>query len=234
MPHSKTTKNPINNIVGSYELFDGKKVERYLAIPYAHPPIGNLRFRKPVPLIRPFLEPIVANKWPNACQQPPTHVIDLGFQNSKLSEDCLYLNVWARPYTNTLKPVMVYIHGGAFKTWSSSEILLDGLAFVAIGDVVLVTINYRLGAFAYLNGGTPDMPGNLAIHDQIMALEWINSNIAVFSGDPRRITVFGHSSGSSSVGVLLLSPLTKKLFRNAIMMSDSPLKRTKLTILGSK
>ena len=216
-------------ILGSIEDFEGHQVERYLGIPFAQPPIGQLRFQKPAKLIQSLNVVLNATKWPNSCLQSNPFLELLKYKSSIISEDCLYLNVWKPVVSDqaktksSLKPVLVYIYGGSFYIGSSSQLIYNGLPLAALGQVVMVTLNYRLGALGFVNGGHRDTPGNLAIHDQLAALNWIKDNIENFGGDPSRVTVFGESAGSISVGVLLFSPLAKDLFTNAILMSGSPM-----------
>lgn len=117
---------------------------------------------------------------------------------------------------------MVFIHGGAYETGSIFSLVYDGTYIAAVGDVIMVTINYRLGAFGFLFADTDDVQGNAGIYDQLLALKWVNENIEQFGGDPNKITLFGESAGSMSTGILLLSPLAKGLFQRAIMQSGSP------------
>ncbi|OTF69847.1 hypothetical protein BLA29_006798, partial [Euroglyphus maynei] len=143
----------------------------------------------------------------------------------KHSEDCLYLNVF-QPVNGDgkLKPVMVWIYGGGFSLGSIdgvASILYDGSVIAALGDVVLVEMNYRLGPFGFLYSGTDKAPGNQGIHDQLMALRWVHDNIDRFGGDPNRVTIFGESAGSFAVSMLIMSPLAKGLFQRAIMQSGA-------------
>ena len=142
-----------------------------------------------------------------------------------MDEDCLYLNIWTPDVSTDKKlPVAFYIHGGAFLNGFGSEIEFDGEAFARRG-VILVTINYRLGAFGFfahpgLKQEDPDgCCGNYGIYDQIAALQWVRDNIANFGGDPDKITIFGQSAGAMSVQTLLSSPLTKGMIAGAILQS---------------
>jgi para-nitrobenzyl esterase len=141
------------------------------------------------------------------------------------SEDCLYLNVWT-PSTEGRRPVMVWIHGGAFVIGAGSQDSYSGEALARRGDVVVVTINYRLGVFGFLHGKTlcgDTLPstGNEAILDQVAALRWVRDEIAAFGGDPDNVTVFGESAGSMSIAAILGMPEAGGLFRRAIMQSGS-------------
>ncbi|KAI1301724.1 Acetylcholinesterase-1 [Halotydeus destructor] len=219
-----TVQLPLGHVTGTLQTFQGKPVNTYLGIPFAQPPVGQLRFQKPLPLTRAYGN-WSATKWPNSCIQKSPYVTLLKYQSVVFSEDCLYLNIWSprSESPEVRKPVMVYIYGGAFYMGSSSEEVLNALPLSALGDIVVVTFNYRLGALGFLYGGTDQLPGNLAFYDQILALEWVQQNIGAFGGDPNKVTISGESAGSISVGTLLLSPMAEHLFSGAILMSGSPL-----------
>ena len=144
-----------------------------------------------------------------------------GFGRANYSEDCLYLNVYVPAQNDSLNPtteypVMVYIHGGAFT--SGTALLSPGLVLPTYG-VVLVTIQYRLGPFGFLSTRDSNSPGNYGMLDQVLALKWVNENIKNFGGDPNKVTIFGFSAGGASVGLHLLSPLSKGFFHGAISES---------------
>ncbi|XP_054166210.1 cholinesterase 1-like [Oppia nitens] len=208
-------------INGRTQSYNGTEVEVYLGIPYAKPPVGELRFRRPVPATK-WSQPLDAYQWPAPCQQGPVGLMFM--HNKNVSEDCLYLNVFnSKSSVNNSRKlaVMVWIHGGGFVIGSSGERVYNPLLLAKQGDVIVVTINYRLGMLGMLNGGTDEAPGNMFVWDQIQALEWIQKNIDKFGGDPNRVTIFGESAGSVSVSALILSPKSRNLFQNAIMMSGS-------------
>nr|XP_022909379.1 esterase B1-like [Onthophagus taurus] len=195
--------------------FLGTNFFSFQGIPYAKPPIGNLRFQLP-------------EKWEswegvkNATQtKPGCYSVDFFSGNITGSEDCLYLNVYTPEITTNLKPVMVFIHAGAFLAGSGSTILY-GPEYLISQNIVLVTLNYRVGALGFLSL-EPDLPGNVGLMDQIMALKWVRENISDFGGNPRNITLFGHSAGAASVHYLLLSPKSEGLFHKAIIQSGSAL-----------
>ncbi|KAH9495503.1 Liver carboxylesterase 1 [Bulinus truncatus] len=193
-------------------------VRVYMGVPFAKPPIGNLRFKEPQPPDN-WTVTRDATLPSSDCMQVLTFG-PLGQQN--VSEDCLYLNVYS-PFSEanrTLKPVMVWIFGGGFN--SGSATVYDGTA-LARKDVVLVTFNYRLDAFGFLSTEDDILPGNFGLHDQIFALKWVKENIASFGGDPNQVTLFGESAGGCSVSILTLSPLAKGLFKRVIMESGSAL-----------
>ncbi|RUS84139.1 hypothetical protein EGW08_008113 [Elysia chlorotica] len=190
-------------------------VLRYLGVPFAKPPTGDLRFEPPVP---PELWPGVRDAFSVSaqCWQPQFAALA---NNLTMSEDCLYLNVYtpSRESSAGLLPVMVWIHGGGYFLGSGST--YNGTRLARQGGVVVVTVNYRLGVFGFLSTEDSAMPGNYGLLDQIHALKWVRDNIASFGGDPNSVTVFGQSAGASSVSLLILSPLAKGLFQRAIMES---------------
>jgi para-nitrobenzyl esterase len=188
----------------------------FLGVPYAEPPIGPLRFEPPVPAVA---KPRDATAYGATSPQSPSDG-PLGELYKNLiipGDDYLNLNVWT-PSTTGSVPVMVFIHGGSFVTGSGSVGIYNGTAFARHG-VVLVTINYRLGAdgFAWFGDG----PANLGMLDQIAALEWVRDNIAGFGGDPSNVTVFGESAGAMSIGALLAMPAARGLFHRAILESGA-------------
>ena len=161
--------------------------------------------------------------------QAPNEVLQSLFGRARkqppLDEDCLYLNVWTPALDGARRPVMVWIHGGGFVIGAGSEPLYEGSA-LASRDVVLVTINYRLGALGFLYD--PDFAGapgeacaNFGLLDQIAALRWVRDEIAAFGGDPDNVTVFGESAGAMSIGTLMGSPLAAGLFHKAILQSGA-------------
>ena len=150
----------------------------------------------------------------------------IGTVSAAQSEDCLYLNVWTPALDARRRPVMVFIHGGAFLMGSGSTMLYNGSRLVGRGDVVVVTLNYRLGALGSLDlrallPDANDAATNLGLRDQIAALTWVRENIAAFGGDPECVTVFGESAGAMSIGTLLGVPAARGLFRRAILQSGA-------------
>lgn len=202
---------------------------RFLGIPYAQPPIGALRFRAPEPP-EPWSGLRSAREYgPSAPQIGPVNRIIrglIGAAGSRQSQDCLYLNVWTPKCDGARRPVMVWIHGGAFILGSGSTSLYSGEQLATRGDVVVVTINYRLGALGFLCWKDlcvgPDVPPtNLGLRDQLAALEWVRANIERFGGDPENVTVFGESAGAMSIGTLLGVPAARGLFHKAILQSGA-------------
>ncbi|CAG2109839.1 unnamed protein product [Medioppia subpectinata] len=210
-------------IIGKCETHNNKRVDVFVGIPYAEPPVGRFRFKRPVPALK-WSQPLNATKWPNPCYQLPLLITSM--TNTNFSEDCLYLNIWSPNSSQSddnLKAVMFFIHSGSFLYGTASDRHIDGIALSATGDVVVVTINYRLNAFGFFYTGTDDSPGNMGLFDQSLALEWVNDNIRYFGGDPNRVTVFGESSGAWATSLHIISPINQNLFKNAILMSGAAL-----------
>jgi para-nitrobenzyl esterase len=201
-------------------------IQSFKGIPFAHAPTGELRWAPPrTP--EPWAETRDAVEHGPAAPQAQSPVSALmGLTLTNTSEDCLFLNVWTRASDGGKRPVMVFIHGGAFVIGAGSQPLYDGSHLAQRGDVVVVTVNYRLGALGFLrlveptSGGLASS-GNEAILDQIAALEWVRDEIAAFGGDPGNVTVFGESAGAISISGLLTSGRAKALFRRAILQSGS-------------
>ncbi|GBM67631.1 Acetylcholinesterase-1 [Araneus ventricosus] len=205
---------PSGPIQGTSENVHGFPIQGILSIPYAEPPLGSQRFLKPKP-VKPWTKTLKATKLPPACIQN----MDLPEQ----SEDCLYLNIYAPIYAikGSNLAVLFWIHGGAFVFGSSRDDIYNASALVLHGNVIVVTINYRLGVFGFLTSNTTDAPGNVGMYDMFTALQWVNRNIESFGGDKERITLIGESAGSMSISLFCVSPLTKGLFSKAIMESGS-------------
>jgi para-nitrobenzyl esterase len=199
-------------------------VATFKGIPFARPPVGSLRWRLPEPA-EPWAGVRDATLFAPTCPQAPTQLETLmGMAVGEQSEDCLYLNVWTPACDDARRPVMVWIHGGAFVLGAGSHGVYDGTGLAELGAVV-VTINYRLGAFGFLalelaNEGAPGS-GAEGIADQILALDWVRRNIARFGGDPANVTIFGESAGGMSVAALLASPAARGLFHKAIAQSGA-------------
>nr|XP_008103825.1 PREDICTED: cholinesterase [Anolis carolinensis] len=197
-------------------------VRAYLGIPYAKPALGKLRFQKPLPH-QPWSQILEATNFGNACPQlliaPDAKLWN---PNRPLSEDCLFLNIWVpHPQPSEPIPILVWIHGGGFVAGTSSLDLYNGASLAATENVIVASMNYRLGAlgFIYL---PPAVPGNMGLWDQHLALTWIKENAAAFGGDPKRVTIFGHSAGAVSVGFHLFSPKSESLFAQAVLQSGTP------------
>ena len=211
-------------------VLEGESLGEVLAfrgIPYAAAPVGNLRFQPPQPPkawtgVKSALD--MGPSCPQLIDDDPTENND-----QVMAEDCLSLNVWTPRLDANKRPVMVWIHGGAFVVGSSRNTYYDGAHLAARGDVVVVSLNYRLGAWGFLSlegfGGRYASSANIGLQDQVAALQWVRSNIAKFGGDPEKVTIFGESAGASSVGALLSMPVAKGLFARAILESGVPSKR---------
>ncbi|KAH9369231.1 hypothetical protein HPB48_016946 [Haemaphysalis longicornis] len=203
----------------------GIKVRAFLGIPFGESTEGSNRFRKPVAVAN-WNDTLDATKTRAPCVQESYVSQAMRIDNTNTTEDCLHLNVWTpiqKHPQDPKKTVMVYFYGGSFAHGGNSYFFYDGRYISGMGDVVLVVPNYRLGVLGFLNSGTPDAPGNVGIHDQILALMWVKENIAAFGGDPDRTVLFGQSAGAISVSYLQISPLTSHLFRRAILQSCSAL-----------
>ena len=195
----------------------------FRGVPFAAPPVGELRFKAPQP-VEPWDGVREAKSFGPISLQAPNEMLEALLPPSDppqpQSEDCLYLNVWTPGLDDAARPVMVWIHGGAFTIGSGSEDYYDGANLAARGDVVIVTINYRLGALGFLNlpalGET-----NFGMRDQVAALKWVQDNIANFGGDPANVTIFGESAGGMSVASLMASPEANGLFQKAIPQSGA-------------
>lgn len=191
-------------------------------IRYAKAPVGNLRFKNPVP-VEPWRGVKDATEFGAAAPQVKNPLGGDVTQN----EDCLFLNIWSPAADGKKRPVMFWIHGGGFAIGSGASPLYNGTNLAKRGDVVVVTINYRLGplGFLYFNDiapGNHDFENNLGIKDQIAALKWVKENIAAFGGDPDMVTIFGESAGGTSVETLLAAHDAKGLYRRAIVESGPP------------
>ncbi|GMG06218.1 unnamed protein product [Aspergillus oryzae] len=193
---------------------------RFLGVPFADAPVKELRFAPPKPFSGPKKRD--ATKVGDSCVQAQSAFGTLG--NGGISEDCLYLNVFTpilpagSSDNSTRKPVAVYFYGGAFVSGSASMIDYDGGNFASRNDVVVVTVNYRVGALGWLTTGNLTT-GNYGTRDQILALKWVNRHIAAFGGDPSQVTIFGQSAGGQSVVALLSSTAARGLFSGAIAQS---------------
>lgn len=221
----------IGVVAGTRVVVGDRKVDAFLGIPYAEPPVGDLRFLNPRPKA-PWNGTYNATSKPKPCWQLPLHLAGLVVlrYRSSASEDCLYLNVW-KPATACSKlmgcgekrPVVVYIHGGAFQWGDSSLYFYDASNFVAMTDVVFVTFNYRVSVLGFLSLENPKLPGNMGLWDQNLVLKWVQRNIANFGGDPDQITLSGQSAGGISAGMHALSPHSRGLFKRIIAQSGTPL-----------
>jgi para-nitrobenzyl esterase len=223
---SSLTVKTVQGVVQGKEI-SGGKVHAFLGMPYAAPPVDNLRWRPPVQPTR-WRGTRDASKYGARCMQNNAFP-DMVYQDSGPNEDCLYVNVFtpANAQPGGKLPVMFWIHGGGFFAGSGSEPRQTGEALPTHG-VILVTFNYRLGVFGFL--ATPDLAkegngtaGNYGLMDQVAALEWVKENIGFFGGDPANVTIFGESAGSISVSALMAAGPAQGLFAKAIGESGGAL-----------
>eukprot|EP01084_Bolivina_argentea_P016316 30547_1 len=198
----------------------------FKGVAYATPPLGNLRFRPAVLNSTKWNGVYNATEFGSVCIQEG--------KDTDSHEDCLFLNIWTtksnieNAANNQLVPVMLFIHGGSFTGGTGND--FDGTNFVGeYGQLVYVSINYRLGALGFLNNvaiynedhNWKSYGGLNGLHDQIVALQWVKQNIQSYGGDPQQVTIFGESAGAESVCMLLISPLAQNLFQRAIAESGS-------------
>ncbi|XP_050531732.1 juvenile hormone esterase-like [Daktulosphaira vitifoliae] len=207
---------------------DGHTFYSFTGIPYAKPPVGDLRFKAPEPFDS-WNGTLDATKTGNMCIQRNYY-----FKTHKDllqgEEDCLNLNVYTKNLNGNL-PVMVWIHGGGFAAGHSGPDLY-GPEYFMDKEIVFVSLNYRLGILGFLSFEDDVMPGNYGMKDQVMALRWVQENIARFGGDPNQVTIFGESAGGASTGYHMISPMSKGLFHKAILQSGAPLCRWAVSVPG--
>ena len=201
-----------------------QNIQSFRGIPYAKPPVGDLRWRPPQKPDN-WDKVLPAHEFGTPCWQPHSENAFVWSRGIfERSEDCLYLNIWTDNSTSKLKPVMVWFHGGGHSSgWGHGEIF-DGTQLAEQG-VVIVTINYRLGPWGFLahpeltDESDQNSSGNYGLLDKIASLEWVKENIEQFGGDSNNVTIFGQSAGSMSVCALMASPLARGLFHKAIGQS---------------
>jgi para-nitrobenzyl esterase len=199
----------------------------FKSVPYAAPPVGELRWKPPQPPAGWSGIRQTRNFGLTSLQSvPPVNVIPVNNEPEESGEDCLFLNIWTPAPDNQKRPVMVWIHGGAFIMGSGSQTDFRGGNLARYGDVVMVSLNYRLGLLGFLNleaatEGKIQSSGNEGLLDQIFALRWVKENIAAFGGDPDNVTIFGESAGSMSIACLMAMPAAQGLFHKAIMESGA-------------
>lgn len=195
---------------------------RWLGVPYGKAPVGELRYRRSVP-VEPWQGTRDALEFGNIAPQEPTKLIPIP-TGVEIDEDCLNLNIWApipKPGDKP-KPVMFWIHGGAYFIGFSSQAVYNGRSLAENGDVIIVTVNYRLGALGWLDFSSldPSFENNMGLTDLVLALNWVKNNIAAFGGDPEDVTIFGESAGGGCVTTLMTMPEAKGLFHRAIAESS--------------
>ena len=205
-------------LMGAREKINGKSVNSYHGVPYAEPPTGQRRFMKPIPLL-PMPGVFNATRVPPLCMRPTS--VEL-----KMSEDCLYLNLWlpSGPDGSSEQmqaarkmnfSIVVYIP-------SFEQIIIpDGAEFAADNDVAFISVNYRVGALGFLFSGSPEAPGNVGLYDILEALRWVKLNSRLFGGNPEDITLWAKGEGAAVAAILMTSPMTKDLFQKVIFESGS-------------
>ncbi|GFS12369.1 carboxylic ester hydrolase [Elysia marginata] len=220
-------QTPVGKVVGSLVQKDSLAFLVYKSIPFAKPPIGDLRFKRPQPLSGTVSnQTINSEDYKKSCWSATKTS-----PHKYYGEDCLYLNVYA-PEGNGPFPVMVWIHGGGFVAGSTFP---EPLKMVHQGKVIVVSINYRLGIFGFMTTEDNAFPSNNGLWDQYMAIKWVYENIEHFNGDPNSITLFGESAGATSAALHVISPISSKYFHKVILQSGgmtSMLSRTPETPLN--
>jgi para-nitrobenzyl esterase len=223
--------NPIvETRYGKVQGSEQGSISVWKGIPFAQPPTGQRRFRAPQPP-EPWTGVREAREFSRMAPQVPEAPAgmvgaDRAVELRPMSEDCLYLNVWSPRDDQEKRPVMVWIHGGAFTLGSASDPWYDGTSFAAKHNIVVVTLNYRLGILGFVSlkdlaGADAGYTGNCGLLDQIAALQWVRENIAAFGGDPDKVTVMGESAGAISIGTLLGMPAAHGLFQRAVLQSGA-------------
>ena len=221
----------VNTVNGAVEgekrtnTIDQSEFYAFHAIPYASPPVSELRFKPPKEISVNWESTYKASDPNKGNLKQCAQKAFAGFGEEGGVEDCLYLWVYTPSIANDTSPlpVLVWIHGGAFEVGSGRFSDYGPDRLMKGNDMVMVSINYRLGLFGFLSLGTSEVPGNMALLDQVMALKWIQRNIKHFGGDPNMVTIMGESAGSWSVTYHMLSPLSKGLFHRVIAQSGAPL-----------
>lgn len=189
----------------------------YFGIPYAEPPVGELRFRRPKP-VKPWNDTLNADHFAKPCYHE-YYSNDKESESKNISENCLFLNIWV-PYmrNNERLPTLIWLPDNGRRSHDHSEIF-DGNYLAAENDIIVVSVNYRVGplGFLYTGNGNDTSPGNMGLLDQAMAIKWLFNNVEQFGGDKQRLTIFGDGLGATSVSLHLLSPRSRTYFTNAAM-----------------
>ena len=231
-------------------VFD-TNVNTFLGVPYAAPPVGPLRFKRTAPITAKVSQTMDCTRLKPKCVQLVLDKVSFTDVSPGMSEDCLYLNIWAPARADRtkrdadeeeddypdeadakeakeedddkLKPVMIWIYGGGFFMGSSNYDETDGRVLAAVGDVIVITFEYRVGAFGFIDLGTDNESGNQGAFDELAVIKWAKDNVQFFGGNPDKMTLFGESSGAISIGLHLMSPESSGLINSVIMQSGSPM-----------
>ncbi|ESO93224.1 hypothetical protein LOTGIDRAFT_63955, partial [Lottia gigantea] len=209
---SVVLNTPLGYLRGRVRFIDNRSIFQFLNVPYAQPPIGVLRFEKPQPVL-PWRGILNATEYGPACVQ------NSGQPKFLMSENCLVMNIYI-PYNvnvSASRAVMLYIHGGGYTQGQGHS--QDGSLLALTGDVIVITINYRLDVLGFLSTKEYGLPGNYGLWDQRLSFLWVRQNIASFGGDPKQVTIFGESAGAYSVGLHLVSRWNQGLFKRALSES---------------
>ncbi|XP_040069041.2 acetylcholinesterase-1-like [Ixodes scapularis] len=205
-----------------------RKLHAFYGIPYAEPPVKDLRFKKPVPIRQHVSsdstdDVIMAFRKNFPCpQRQPWNNPQEPSLDVNVSEDCLHINIWTPSDSSQQRTVLVFLHGGYFETGGNDRPFNDGQRLSAEGDVVVVVPNYRLNAFGFLKGHIPSAPGNVGAHDVLLSLQWVYHNIVHFGGSPEQIVLVGRDAGAVLAGYVMVSPLARGLVKRYILLSGSP------------
>ncbi|EEC10087.1 acetylcholinesterase/butyrylcholinesterase, putative [Ixodes scapularis] len=205
-----------------------RKLHAFYGIPYAEPPVKDLRFKKPVPIRQHVSsdstdDVIMAFRKNFPCpQRQPWNNPQEPSLDVNISEDCLHMNIWTPSDSSQQRTVLVFLHGGYFETGGNDRPFNDGQRLSAEGDVVVVVPNYRLNAFGFLKGHVPSAPGNVGVHDVLLSLQWVYHNIVHFGGSPEQIVLVGRDAGAVLAGYVMVSPLARGLVKRYILLSGSP------------
>ncbi|XP_070575138.1 neuroligin-4, X-linked-like [Ptychodera flava] len=210
------------SVRGVTEETQGENISKFLGIPYAKPPVGRRRFRAPEP-IGTWADTLNATEFGAICAQNPAYINGIRdtLPHSLMDEDCLTLNIYTPNFDESKNlTVLIFFHGGVFS--HGTTMTYDGSTLAALYDVVVVTVNYRVGPFGFLSTMDSHSMGNYGLLDQQLAIRWVKDNIAHFGGDPGKITLFGTSAGAMCVGFQLMSSTNEGLFQRGIAMSGVP------------
>ncbi|ESO84273.1 hypothetical protein LOTGIDRAFT_108546, partial [Lottia gigantea] len=217
---NRVVQTSLGAIRGRIATHDEGLVQQFLGIRYAKPPVGSLRFEKPIS-VDSWQGELDGTQFGPSCPQIFPYNTLAKLPNRNISEDCLMLNIY-KPLNNNNgnRAVMIYFHGGGFN--SGQGMATDGSLLALKGDVIIITINYRLDVLGFLYTGDEEARGNYGLWDQLKALQWIKDHISSFGGDENNITLFGVSAGAFSIGLHLFSTHSNGLFQRAILQSGSP------------